>query len=154
MAERRFCWLIARTRTPLTAQTARYLAEVHEIETPKKPEGRQRYLDEAEIVRLLEACDLIGGRSPHLRAIVTIAVNTGMRKGEILGLEWERIDLATSRITLYRTKSGKPRGVPMNSAVYDALVALQPGANGRHGRLFQRKSGGAWARFARRSRPR
>jgi hypothetical protein len=72
----------------------------------------------------------------------------------ILGLEWERIDLATSRITLYRTKSGKPRGVPMNSAVYDALVALQPGANGRHGRLFQRKSGGAWARLTRLSRPR
>jgi integrase len=62
-------------------------------------------------------------------------------------LEWERIDLATSRITLYRTKSGKPRGVPMNSAVYDALVALQPGANGRHGRLFQRKSGGAWGQI-------
>jgi integrase len=62
-------------------------------------------------------------------------------------LEWERIDLATSRITLYRTKSGKPRGVPMNSAVYDALVALEPGANGRHGRPFQRKSGGAWGQI-------
>jgi integrase len=62
-------------------------------------------------------------------------------------LEWERIDLTTSRITLYRTKSGKPRGVPMNSAVYDALVALEPGANGRHGRPFQRKSGGAWGQI-------
>jgi integrase len=31
-----------------------------------------------------------------------------MRKAEILGLEWERVDLASARLTLYKTKSGKP----------------------------------------------
>jgi len=31
-----------------------------------------------------------------------------MRRGEILGLERDRVDLATARITLYRTKSGQP----------------------------------------------
>ena len=95
-----------------------------EIELPKKPEGRQRYLEQAEITRLLAACR--ASRNPYLAAIVVLALNTGMRKGEILGLEWERVDLSTSRLTLYRTKSGKPRGVPINRAVYDALVALEP----------------------------
>jgi integrase len=118
-----------------------YLHEVPEIVTPKKPEGRVRYLEEAEIARLLTECDACHDRSPHLWTIVTIAVNTGMRQDEIMGLAWERIDLATSRITLYRTKSGKPRGVPINRAVYEALIALQPDATLRVGRLFTKARG-------------
>jgi integrase len=119
-----------------------YLDAVPDIDMPKKPEGRTRYLDENEIARLLDACAY--SRNPYLAAIVTVALNTGMRKAEILGLEWERVDLSTSRITLYRTKSGKPRGVPLNGAVYDALVALEPDAARRQGRVFARRDGGAW----------
>src|SRR5207247_5615393 len=81
-----------------------YLDEVPEIEMPTKPEGRQRYLDEAEITRLLDACRV--SRNPHLATIAVIAINSGMRKSEILGLTWELIDLASSRITLYDTKNG------------------------------------------------
>jgi hypothetical protein len=36
------------------------------------------------------------------------------------------------RITLYRTKSGKPRGIPINTAVYDALIALEPDLSPTH----------------------
>jgi integrase len=60
-----------------------------------------------------------------------------MRKAKILGLTWERIDLASSRITLYDTKNGRPRGVPVNRAVYDALIALQPDSAKRTGSLFR-----------------
>ncbi len=59
-----------------------------------------------------------------------------MRKGEILWLEWERVDLSTARLTLHTTKSGKPRGGPMGRAVYDALIALTPDPARRTGRLF------------------
>jgi integrase len=125
-----------------------YLDVVPDIELPKKPEGRQRYLEEDEITRLLDACDGAKDRSPYLRTIVTIALNTGMRKAEIVGLEWERIDLATARITLYRTKNGKPRGVPINDAVYAALIALEPDAARRVGRLFtKRTTGAAWGQI-------
>ena len=122
-----------------------YLTVVPDIEMPEKPEGRQRYLETEEIVRLLEACR--SSLNPYLATIVTIAINTGMRKGEVMGLEWERIDLATSRITLYRTKSRKPRGVPMNRAVYEAFVALEPDAATRTGRVFRRTDGGAWGQI-------
>jgi integrase len=108
-----------------------YLDQVPEIEMPKKPEGRQRYLDEAEIARLLEACR--ASRNPHLVTIVTVAINTGMRKAEILRLTWERVDLASARITLYDIKNGRPRGVPVNRAVYDALIALEPDGARRTG---------------------
>jgi integrase len=124
-----------------------YIDQVPEIEMPKKPAGRLRYLDEAEIARLLDAC--AKSRNPYLTTIVTLAINTGMRKGEILGLEWERVDVATARITLYQTKSGKPRGVPMNRAVYDALTALEPDAAKRQGFLFRKRDDRRWGQIRR-----
>jgi integrase len=116
-----------------------YLDAVPDVELPRKPEGRRRYLEADEITRLRDACQRSG--NPDLALAVVIALNTGMRKAEILGLEWARIDLSTARITLYATKSGKPRGIPVNSDVYDALVACQPGAEQRQGRLFSRDYG-------------
>jgi integrase len=122
-----------------------YLEQVPDIEMPKKPEWRQRYLDEAEIGRLLDAA--LESRNPYLASIVVLALNTGMRKAEILGLEWARVDLATSRLTLYKTKSGKPRGIPVNRAVYDALVALEPAQEKRLGLVFARRDGVAWGQI-------
>jgi len=122
-----------------------YLEQVPDVELPKKPEGRRRFLDEAEIGKLLEACQK--SRNPYLGAIVTLAVHTGMRKAEILGLERERVDLGSARLTLYKTKSGKPRGVPMNRAVYDTLITLEPDADRRQGPVFKRRSGGAWGQI-------
>jgi integrase len=112
---------------------------------PKKPEGRRRYLDETEIGHLLTACG--ESRNPYLTAISTLALHTGMRKAEILGLEWAGVDLSTSRLTLYRTKSGKPRGIPINRAVYDALVALEPEQARRQGLVFARRNGAAWGQI-------
>jgi integrase len=111
-----------------------YLSTVPEIVLPRRPEGRLRYLDETEIGKLLAACR--ESRNRYLAPIVTLALHTGMRKGEILGLEWERVDLSTARLTLLQTKSGKPRGVPIGRAVYDALIALEPDPERRRGRVF------------------
>jgi integrase len=122
-----------------------YLDSVPDIELPKKPQGRTRFLDENEIAKLLDGG--VQSHNPYLLAIVTVALNTGMRKAEILGLERERVDLSTGRLTLYRTKSGKPRGVPINRAVYDALVALEPDANRRNGRVFAGRHGAAWGQI-------
>ena len=57
------------------------------------------------------------------------------------------MDLSTSRLTLYRTKSGKPRGIPINRAVYDALVALEPEQARREGLVFTRRDGAAWGQI-------
>jgi integrase len=122
-----------------------YIEQVPEIEMPKKPEGRRRFLDESEITNLVAACGK--SRNPYLSCIVTVAINTGMRKGEILGLEWERVNLSSARITLYETKGGAPRGVPINRAVYDALIALQPSADRRTYLVFKRHDGGAWGQI-------
>ena len=100
-----------------------YLDHVPDVELPKKPEGRRRFLDEAEIGKLLEPA-----RSPAIPTSEPSSLSRSTRgcEGEILGLEWERVDLGSARLTLYKTKSGKPRGVPMNRAVYDTLITLGP----------------------------
>jgi integrase len=127
-----------------------YLDRVPEIELPKAPNGRTRYLTEHEIQKLLVAC--AASRNPHLVAIVMLAINTGMRKSEILNLTWERIELDTdlgfnARITLYETKNGEPRGVPLNVAAGAALIELEPDPEKREGRVFKRKDGSDWGQI-------
>jgi integrase len=79
---------------------------------------RLRYLSLEECQRLLAACD------KQLKTIVTLAIHTGCRRGEILGLTWNRVDLKHGFILLDETKSGKRREIPINAAVRDALQGV------------------------------
>jgi integrase len=105
------------------------------IRLEKEPQGRIRWLEPDEEVRLLDACR--ASRTPHLADIVTLALETGMRKGELLGLTWERVDLSRGVIRLEVTKSGRRREIPMRQAVYDLLAGL-PGP--RTGRVWRARS--------------
>ena len=101
--------------------------------------------------RLLDACRR--SRNPALWHVFALALNTGMRQGEILGLEWDRINLSTATITLRRTtaatqKGRKRRGLPINDAVYQILIALQPDAEKSTGRLFRPGKSGSQIRTA------
>lgn len=80
---------------------------------------RTRYLEKDEIARLIESCGL------HLRPIVVIAINTGMRKSEIFGLRWEDINFNEQMIQLLKTKNNKIRNIPMNTVVLGTLKALK-----------------------------
>jgi integrase len=118
-----------------------YITQVPDIELPKKPDNRERYLSQEEIDRLLPICGK--SKNPYLLTVVIVALNTGMRKEEILSLTWERINFSTATITLYQTKSGKARGVPLNGDLERALLALEPNASQRHGLLFKKKADGS-----------
>jgi integrase len=102
---------------------------VPRIRLEKEPQGRLRWLTQEEITRLLAAT--AKSRNKELRAAVIIALNTGLRRGELLGLTWERVDLSRGVIRLELTKSGRRREVPMNDASYNALLTLGPKAGGR-----------------------
>ncbi len=119
-----------------------YIDKVPRIRLAKEPEGRLRFLDEDELVRLLAACEAKASKSPVLLPIVTVAVNTGIRKGEILALAWERVDFARGVLRLEQTKSGRRREIPMNQAVYEALSSLAgPKAEGH---VFRKGDGSKW----------
>jgi len=71
-----------------------------------------------------EEAKLLNSSSPELRAIIICALNTAMRKGEILTLRWENVDLENNIITLEHTntKSKKTRRIPINSTLRTLLL--------------------------------
>ena len=99
-------------------------------------------MSEDEIQRLFVACAAKASKSPFLLPVVTLALHSGMRKGEILELAWERVDFSRGVLLLEQTKNGRRREVPMNRAVYDALSSL-PGPK-EEGLVFHKANGTAW----------
>jgi integrase len=95
---------------------------VVQISKPREAQGRTRFLNDEERERLLAICK--ASESVHLFTIVTLALSTGMRKGEILGLKWENIDLHNRRVTLVRTKNGERRVVPLVGKAYQQIRNL------------------------------
>jgi integrase len=81
------------------------------VSKPKESRGRVRYLDNDECKRLLVSCRASGSEALYL--IVVLALTTGMRRGEILGLRWDDIDLERACLTLHVTKNGDRRCVPL-----------------------------------------
>lgn len=105
------------------------LPAVPRIKLEKEPEGRIRWLGQHapdEERALLAACAKSGNQ--NLAALVTVALETGMRQGEAMGLAWERVDLSRAVVRLEHTKSGRRREVPMRQAVYDVLAPLRADA--------------------------
>lgn len=88
--------------------------------------SRSRCLSVEEEARLLDALP------DWLRPLVTVAVHTGMRKGELLGLRWQDVDWATSTVRLPLDKAGTGRSVALNSVARAALLAVKraPGVKG------------------------
>jgi integrase len=59
-----------------------------------------------------------------------LALFTGMRRSEILGLQWRDIDLKNNFITLRETKSGKTHKLPLNSGARDVFESIEKGKGG------------------------
>jgi integrase len=62
---------------------------------------------------------------------VALAIETGMRRGELLGLLWDNVDLERRTAFLPVTKNGESRGVPLSNRAVEVLRALPPSTNGR-----------------------
>ncbi len=108
----------------------RYVAEnrVAKIKPLKEAPGRTRFLSLEEIGRLLEACDAEALISPlarvYLKPFVLLALNSGMRRNEILGLTRRAIDWQNRMVTLEATKNGDIRHVYLNDTAAEALRSL------------------------------
>ena len=87
-----------------------------------EPEGRKFYLTPEQYAELVKVASG-QKRAPYLADLVVVAVMTGCRKGELLGLEWSRVDFDANVIRLREsdTKAGKSRLVPINEAAHEAL---------------------------------
>jgi integrase len=82
------------------------------VEDYDEDNKRERFLSNDEVRRLLRATKK--SRSPLLRPAVYLALETGMRKAELLGLRWDDVRFEAGKILVRETKSGEPRHVPMS----------------------------------------
>ncbi len=80
---------------------------------------RIRFLLPAESKRLLSNC------ADHLKPIVAVALHTGMRKGELLTLKWDQVNLEQGIISLLDTKNHERRDIPMNETVKSVLESIE-----------------------------
>lgn len=80
---------------------------------------RTRYLEKEEIAKFLKYC------AGNIKPVAVVALNTGMRKSEILNLKWHDIDFKGDIIYLLKTKNNNKREIPMNDAVKTALIKVK-----------------------------
>ena len=92
------------------------------VRRPPVPRGRTRRLKEGEEEALLSACDR--GRTPLMRPLIVLAIETAMRRGELLELRWEHVDLKICVAHLALTKNGDSRDVPLSRRAVETLREL------------------------------
>ena len=129
-------WAVATARRNMTLIRAIInLAEKHgdfigsnpckAVDMEPEDNKRTRYLSTEEIQLLKDNC------RADVWPVVFTALCTGMRRGEILGLEWDRVDLVNDNIALLKTKSAKKREIPILPELKEVLSSLGPKTSGR-----------------------
>ena len=89
------------------------------INMPPTSKPRQRRINKGEYESLEQASHLT--LNSHIWPIIVLAIETAMRRGEILGLRWEHIDLAQKTVFLPMTKNGSSRWVPLSDEAITKL---------------------------------
>ncbi|MDO9213443.1 MAG: site-specific integrase [Methylococcales bacterium] len=84
---------------------------MRKVKKPALPRGRVRFLDDDERARLLTACK--ESSNTWLYPCVILALSTGMRQGELMGLKWQDANLKDGFLILHETKNGERRRVPL-----------------------------------------
>lgn len=95
---------------------------MRKVTKPKESRGRVRFLSDDERIRLLKVCK--ESSNPYLYPVVVLALSTGMRQGEIMGLTWDVVDLNRGRAILHETKNGERRAVAITGHVLELLKDL------------------------------
>ncbi|MFA4919525.1 MAG: site-specific integrase [Thermodesulfovibrionales bacterium] len=98
--------------------TEETLKRVRQVKFLPENNRRLRYLSKDECRTLLD------NSNEHLKAIVTFALNTGCRRGEILSLKWDNVDMKHGFIRLVMTKNGERRDIPISDLLRPVLQGL------------------------------
>jgi site-specific recombinase XerD len=115
----------------------RFLLENEQIErdpaqvlrTPQKREALPDVLDRRELARLLGATErhdvwarTHDGKRERDRLLLALFAYAGLRRSELLGLDWTDIDLERRLLKVRRAKGGRQRSVPIHPAIEPLLV--------------------------------
>lgn len=92
---------------------------VTKVTKPKQPQGRVRFLSDDERAALLKECK--AGKHPDLYLAVVLGLSTGARQMEVMSLRWDQVDLNRKVITLYETKNGEIRALPLVNHAFELM---------------------------------
>ena len=93
---------------------------VDRVKMPPWSQLRNRQLEDGEFEQLEEAAKWT--KNPHIWPVIVFAIETGMRRGEILGFRWEHVDLDRRIAYLPLTKNGSSREVPLSTKAAQVLT--------------------------------
>lgn len=120
---------------------------VRDVKMPPKGKARTRRLRDGEEPRLWDAlADYAGGWA---KPLAELAIETGMRRGEWINLEWPDVDLSGQTMVLHETKNGDGREVPLSTRAVAILQSLRPEGDSPRGRVLKKQPGTITAAFAR-----
>ena len=96
------------------------------IKLPKKHKPIPKFLNDIELARLLSAPERVRGKTAKRfitrdKLILTILSYTGLRKSELLNLNWDDINLGLKYLTVKNTKNRIDRSIPLHSRVSNLL---------------------------------
>jgi integrase len=111
----RHCFEVARKEWGISLKTN----PVSEITMPSPGRPRDRRVTEAELSALNLACS-----HPILWPIITIAIETAMRRGEIVAMQWDHINWDKGTLDIPDTKNGYPRTIPLTPRAIEVLREL------------------------------
>lgn len=83
---------------------------------PIMPPGRDRVMSQTEELRLLEEIPPIVRRNSLMQPLVILALETEIRRGEMLGMRWKHVDLERRAVFLSLTKNGTSRHAAFKSS--------------------------------------
>lgn len=109
----------------LTSDEERRLRDALDLRETQAQERRERYNKWRRARKLPEASDLDGAAFvDHLKPMVLLSLNTGLRKGEVFNLQWKDIDLGNQLLTVQGrgAKSSNTRHVPLNTEALQVLT--------------------------------
>jgi integrase len=92
---------------------------VQQVKMPRAGNPRQRRAHAGELEKLLKACE--ASRCRWLPAAIQLAVETGMRRSELLAMRWDDVDLEARTVLLRNTKNGLPRTVPLSPRALNVI---------------------------------
>jgi integrase len=119
------------------------------VRKPPAGKARERILFPGELEHIIAASE-----SPDFAAIVTLALETAMRRAEILGLRWQHVDMKRQVAYLPLTKNGDARNVPLSTAAVEILDKLPRRIDGYVFAKNGTSMSGAFQRAAKRARAR
>jgi integrase len=101
---------------------------VAQIRKPSQPRGRERVLNDAEMSRILRELEKL---NPFMKPLCEFALETAMRRGELLSLHWDHIDLVKRTAYLNITKNGSSRFVPLSTKALNIINRMPRNISGR-----------------------